>query len=106
MGVDYNGVGGIGVKLEDEMIEKLIASGLFSGEEWEEDEQECVEKIRIGYSEAGNCYSGNTWFYLLVEGETLPEINANKLEFIGRLSDIGITIADEDLKVISDLHIW
>ena len=39
MGISYNGVGGIGIELTEEIIQKLISANIFTEEEWEEEEE-------------------------------------------------------------------
>ena len=106
MSVDYDGVGGIGILLTDEIIEKLMDGNLFTKEEWDNDKYECVERLNVSYQTAGNAYSGDTHFYLLVEGSTLAEINYNADEFINWLvNNLGFNIDYNDLMVISDIYV-
>lgn len=106
MSVDYSSVGGIGIKFTDEMKEKMIDSKLFTEDEWDDSESECMEEIGISYYTAGNSYSGNLWYYFLVEGSSLEEINKNVSEFISKFKQYNINISQNDLQVISDLHVW
>ncbi len=107
MGVDYDGVGGIGIEFTNEMVEKFIAGGLFTEEEWSDDSNECMERIGIPFNEAGSAsYGGQGTMYLMVEGETLDDILSNEKAFCKKLSGEGIIIGRNDLKVISDILIW
>jgi len=61
----------------------------------------------ITFSVAGDgSYGGDFRFYLLVEGDNLKEILENEEAFRNRLQNFGIQLTQEDLGVISDLHIW
>jgi hypothetical protein len=107
MGVDYDGVGGIGIEFTDEMVEKVIKQGVFTEEDWADDWTDCMEKIGICYSEAGDySYGGEKRIYLLVEGSTLDDIISNEEKFREDLSKLGITVERKDLKVIEDLCVW
>jgi hypothetical protein len=105
MGVDYNGVGGIGLEVTNEIKKKLVVAndGDFCG---------CMDTLlddlEFEYREAGDGnYSGeeNT-YYIMVEGENLREIIENSEPFIERLSNMGIIVTFDNLKVIEDLRVW
>ena len=107
MGVDYSGIGGIGIELTEERRKKLISKGLFTEDEWDKDCYECLEEVNLPFSVAGDgSYGGDFRFYLLVEGDNLKEILENEEAFRNRLQNFGIQLTQEDLGVISDLHIW
>ena len=108
MGVDWDwyGVGGIGVKVTSDMIELLINNGVFTDEEWEADKDECIDLLGILYSKAGNDYSGETYFYLFVDGKNLEEVNKNSKIFIEKLSQFGIILKEKDLIVVEDLCVY
>jgi|GEM_PF-6478644 len=106
MGVDYNGVGGIGIKVTDDIICELIENGTFIEEDWDDDPDECLNDIGLAYASAGNCYSGDTYYYWFVSGKNLDEINANANGFIKKLDDLGIRVTTKDLMVIEDLHVY
>jgi len=105
MGIDYDGVGGIGIEITKDVLEKFISFGLFTEEQWDEDYYDCLEKIGLLYNTAGNFYSGDMedlTHYLFVRGNNLQEILDNEPEFISALEKFGITISRKDLIVISD----
>ena len=106
MGIDYDGVGGIGIEVTDKIINKLIEKKVFTSEEWEDDECGCIESVGMLYQQAGNSYSGDETYYWLVEGANLTEINANAPKFIEKLAKLGIIITLDDLMVISDMHVY
>lgn len=107
MGVDYDGVGGIGIEFTSKMSEKFITKGLFTEEEWDDDINECMERIGIPFNEAGSAnYGGDGTMYLIVDGETLEDVLLNEGAFREKLSKVGINIGREDLQVISDILIW
>jgi hypothetical protein len=105
--VDYNGVGGVGIKITEEMIAILIDRKLFTSEEWEGDKHSCLETLGIIYEEAGSgAYGGDQSFYLFVAGETLDSVIVNAPLFIEKLAGVGIAITKEEIVVISDLCMW
>ncbi|QDB74096.1 hypothetical protein [Aeromonas phage 4L372D] len=107
MGVDYNGVGGIGVRLSPEMVKTAIEKNMFTEEDWEEDPIASVEVFQILYAQAGSAYSGKEWFYLFVDGNNLEEINNNSKDFLDKVNKMfDLKYTEKDLKVISDLYIW
>ena len=107
MGVDYNGVGGIGIYLEPKHVEHAIDNGFFSQEDWDLDPDDPLSRLHIRYATVGDSWSGHTDTVLLCSGKTLGEINANAEAFSKQLKHVfGIEIAPEDLPVISDMHIW
>ena len=108
MGVDYDGVGGIGIELAEEMIEYAIEHGVFTEEAWDYDSGECLDQLAgFYYSHAGSSYSGDTFFYLFVPGSILGEINEKAPRFVEKVKEyFGVDIAVDDLKVISDIYIW
>jgi hypothetical protein len=105
MGVDYDGVGGVGVGFD--MHGQAIEKGLFTESDWDESPGECMELIEMPFSTAGSAYSGEETFYLMVEGKTLGEINANAASFCSKVNDkFGTDLTPAGLQVISDLYIW
>lgn len=108
MGVDYNAVGGIGVEFNNKLRRKAIELGYFTEEEWIEDPCSCVESLEIMYEQAGDgCYGGEDYWYFLVDGINLTQINKNKESFLNMInSKFNVEYKEEDLKVISEIHIW
>ena len=106
MGVDYSSVGGIGVEFTEDMKQAMIDKGLFTEDEWDDSQSECMDEIGIPYNEAGNSYSCETCFYFLVKGKTLKEINNNAGEFVSELKECGINVSVNELQVISEYHVW
>lgn len=105
MGVDYDGVGGVGVEITEEMKRKLVVAneGAFDGYM-----DELLSDLELEYKEGGSgSYTGkeNT-FYLMVEGDTLEEVYNNSKGFISKLSEMNIDIKLGDIVVIEDLHVW
>lgn len=89
------------------MAEKFIAKGLFTEEEWDDDINECMERVGLPFNEAGLAnYGGEGCMYLLIEGDTLDDILANEKSFIEKLNEVGINITRKDLQVISDMLVW
>jgi len=107
MGVDYEGIGGVGLKITQKEIDAFIKAGIFTDEEWDQDENECIEKVGMLFSMSGDLFSGtNINFYLLVPGDTLPEVNGNVPKFIQDLADKGVIITENDIVVMSDILIF
>lgn len=106
MGVDYNGIGGIGLEVTDEVLEKLHK---YTKNKFIDDHTvDLIESLDISYSEAGSgSYTGqeNT-FYLMAEGDTLKEVTEGAKELSVKLKQLGIEIDPDDFEVISDLHVW
>jgi len=93
MSIDYNGIGGIGIEFTEDMATDIInLNGLFTEEEWDDDEDECMERIGLDYEQAGSAYSGETRWYLLVDGENLPGVIANADKFIKRLTELSVDV--------------
>ncbi len=106
MGVDYTGIGGVGIEITEEMQEMITEKYNVENDE-EVYFVEILDEIGIEYSEAGSGnYSGEARYYFLVEGSKFSEIQDNTDDFIKSLKDIGIEITSEDLDVISDIHMW
>lgn len=108
MGIDYDGVGGIGIELTDEMLDTLKQKGLFTEEEWDEDYYDCMEKIGLVW-EPAHYYDvpvEEYTFYLFVDGNNIVEINDNIPSFLDTLNKYGFNITKEDIIPISDIHIW
>jgi hypothetical protein len=107
MGIDYNGVGGVGIQLTNDKIKKMIEKGVFTQEEWEYDNDECLtSKLKMLYDVGGNSYCGEKNIYLFVPGPNLKIVNENVKDFIKDLSEVGIDITEEDILIISDYCVW
>ncbi len=105
MGIDYNGVGGIGIEFSYDIVEKCIESNIFTGEDWEDDYDECFSKLGLLYHTAGNLMCDEGIQYVFVEGNNLKEIIENSKSFIEKFKKIGVDLSLEDLLVISDYRI-
>ena len=108
MGVDYDGVGGIGIELTEEMIEYAIDHEVFTEEEWDGDRDYCLSKGEgFVYSVAGSAWSGDICHYLFVPAATLGSINEKAPIFVEKVKEyFGVDIAVDDLKVIEDIYIY
>ncbi len=106
MGVDCRSVSGYGIKLTEEIINKMISSGIFTKEEWEYDRESCLEKAPFSYDEAGSRYSGNVYYYLLVQGANYLQLSERVDRFIFELNKIGIHLEKKDIVKISDTLWW
>jgi hypothetical protein len=103
MGIDYSGVCGIGVKVNDEIVDKFIENNIFDRGDWEDDPDYCLEKANFIYGAAGSYYSGEVCYYLFVDGANLAGINKNAPAFVDSLSKLGISIDVDDLIMIEDI---
>lgn len=108
MGVDFDGVGGIGFNVND-YLELLSLKDEFKTL-WDTDCYEAVELLckdthTVTYSQAGDCYtSGGTYFYVFVKGNTLQDIQDNLPDFIYHFrTKWGISFDTDTLQVISDI---
>jgi hypothetical protein len=107
MGVDYNAVGGIGIRFNEDLQMKAIELEYFTEEEWDEGMYSCVESLGIMYHTAGNSYYSEYDFYFLVNGKNLKEVIDNSLPFLDKINKkFNVEYTQEDLEVISELHIW
>lgn len=107
MGVDYTGIGGIGIRITGRVLETLVENGLFTMEEWDSDPDGCCETVKLPYATYGSAYSGQETRVLLVKGETFGEIKSNAPLFVDRLRSLGLSDITEDaLEMIAEGHIW
>lgn len=110
MGVDFDGVGGIGFKVEDH-LEVLLQNEEFTTL-WETDKDSAVELLCADstvarYRLAGDCFDGKTWWYVKVKGTTLQEVLDNCPDFVYHFrTEWGLMLDFSKLKVIEDLCIW
>lgn len=109
MGISYDGVGGIGIELTEEIIQKLIAANIFTEEEWEDDYYTCLDTIGdtwgVLFGTGGSHYSGDLNHYIFVDGSNLKEIMENYPNFLEKLKNVGVELSIEDLKLISDYSV-
>lgn len=106
MSVDYEVVGGIGVTITDEIVDKMIVFGAFDRQDWIDDKDTCLDEIGITYVTAGNAYIGDETYYWMIEADTLFDVNHEAPKFIAALTKVGIDINKDALEVISDLLIY
>jgi hypothetical protein len=107
MGIDYNGVGGIGVEFDDVFVEAGIKQNLFTQEEWDDDPDNCLDVLNMEYQTAGNHFTGDVVYYLLVDGKSLSEVNANADRFCGDIkAKLCLELTPDELGVISDICVW
>lgn len=105
MGVDCSAVSGYGIEVTEEIADKMISSGVFTREQWENDNSDCLSKCKICYGESGSYYAGETTLYLFASGDTIPKLYEGAKEFISKLSEIGIELTIDDIKEVSDV-LW
>ena len=67
-----------------------------------------MEYLGITYEKAGDGgYGGTDYWYFIVDGSNLKEVNNNKESFLNTInSKFNVEYTEEDLKVISELHVW
>lgn len=106
MSVDYAGVGGIGIEITKEFLERLIVAGIVTQEEWDNSPCEFLEQTGLVWAEAGAAnYCGDATWYFFVDGDNLPEIIAKEKDFRGWFASRKVWLIQEDLVVIEDLLI-
>lgn len=112
MGIDYRGVGGIGIEVTEDMIDEAIERK-YPDDEFYDDASytdkldSLLSKSSLMYETAGNSYCGEDRFYLLVPGSTLREIQENVPVFCeGLLQVFNIEKDPADLEVISDMLVY
>lgn len=105
MGVDYDSVGGIGILVDDRIVNAFISAGKFTQAEWEYDAGDCINSLKLPYGTAGNAYAGEFRYYIFVDGDSLAEIISNANTFISTMYSLGVDLTYEDLKVISDIYV-
>lgn len=111
MGVDYDGVGGIGFRIDD-FLDKLLIDAEFS-RLWEDDKYEACEYLckdvdHACYMEAGSGgYGGQYRFYVCIVSTTLGDVNARAESFCDQFNKRwGLNLKPDELKIIEDIHIW
>jgi len=110
VGVDYTGIGGLGVVFNKTMLKNCFSTGIFSVEEWQYDYHSCMDKTGFEWAEGGSySYTGDDddlTIYLLLKGATLTEVLHNEEEFIVKVMGLGVSITRDDIKIIEDIHVW
>lgn len=112
MSMEYDSVGGIGVYVNEELLESL---GYYKdnedGKSNDIDDflsELCTDRMNnsADYYECGNSWTGNTKYVLLVRGDIYKELKSNIPLFIESIYKLGYKIKEDDLRVISDYHIF
>ena len=112
MDMQVKGIGGVGIKVTEEMFAKMIDADWFSDDlEPSDDACECLEeaaeiigcKLEVG---GDSVNEGESRYYLLVDSDTLFGCVEKSAEFLGKLNEIGINVTSKDLKIISDFVIY
>lgn len=108
MGAEYSGVGGIGVRLTDDMVWDIVDSGIISQRDWDVDGADCLPGDGGDFDavQAGNSWGGDTYYYLMMKSETLSGCWDAMEGFIDALAGLGVSIAVEDIKVVSDIYVY
>lgn len=109
MGVDYSGVGGIGIELTDELYKKLIKAGGFSETALGDRHEflyELEDKFKCKEAGDGALTGDEPVIYLCVPGDNLERINNNAGKFIEDFRKIGYTIETKDLLIIEDIYVY
>ena len=110
MGIDYRGVGGIGIEVTEDMIDEAFELKYPDFDEdssYGEKLDNLLNASSLEYETAGNAYSGETLFYLLVPGNTLGKIQKNVPIFLEDILQVfNIKKDPADLEVISDMLVY
>jgi len=103
MGVDYNAAGGVGIRISDEILEKL-------GYNEEEDDSICDFldnlSLKIPYTSFGDSYQEEYKYAWIIKGGKYLDVVKNIPEFLSKLNSKGFNFTEEDLEVIVEIHIW
>jgi hypothetical protein len=108
MGVEYRGVGGIGVRLTDDMVRDIVDSGVISQRDWDVDGADCLPGDGGDFDamQAGNSWGGDTHYYLMMKSETLSGCWDALEGFMEALEELGMSLSLEDVKVVSDIYVY
>ena len=112
MDTEVKGIGGVGIKVTEEMFAKMIDANWFGDDiEPSDDPDECLERAAkiIGCRlEVGgdSVDEGVARYYLLLDSNTLFGCVEKSAEFLGKLNNILINVTPEDLEIISDFVIY
>ena len=113
MDTEVKGIGGVGIKVTEEMFVKMIDADWFSDDlEPSDDAYECLKeaaeiigcRLEVGGDSVNE--EGESCCYLLLDSDTLFGCVEKSAEFLGKLNDIGINVTSKDLKIISDFVIY
>ena len=110
--MEVKGIGGVGIKVTQEMFGKMSDADWFGDDmEPSDDPDECLElaakiigcRLVIGGDSVNEC---EAHYYLIIDSDTLFGCVEKSAEFLGKLNDIGISVSSRDLKIISDFVIY
>ena len=103
MGVDYDAVGGIGIRVTDEVLDALG----YKDERVEDFLDDRLANTSVSYIEFGSCYSKDSIEYaLVVEATKYSEIVKSVPKFLEDLRNLGLNCSESDLVIISELYEW
>ncbi len=106
MGTEYEGVGGIGIEITEQMIDVFISKGLFTREDYQDVGADCLNFLGLESKTAGNLWNGECLEYFIVPGNTLGEVKANIPGFLQALYyALGYKIEEDSLEVVADICI-
>lgn len=102
MGVDYEGAGGVGVVITDDMLDHAFDKSLIDSDLWDDDPSEVLSKLGIEHAQCGDAYSGDDFDWLaLCPGGTLGELVKNAPEFVAQVNNVfGTALKPEGLELI------
>ena len=111
MSVDYSGVGGVGISVEN-YLEVFLKNEEFQ-ELWDNSNEDAVNWLiqdcpEAYYDTAGTAYrSGGERFYILIEGDTLYKVMNNCDKFMAFFKNKWeIDLSWSKLKIISDYYVY
>lgn len=103
MSVCKEGCGGIGVAVTDAFVSRFIEAGIFTGADWEYDAEDALSKLCVGVCafpvKMGSLFTGRVSYFLIVEGDTLLEIESNADSFLRDMRSLGIQLERSDLRL-------
>ena len=106
MSMEVQGVSGIGIELKDSMYTKMAKATGVAAQYIEGNIDTFMSERGIRFAQAGNSFTGNLRWYLVVDDVEYLECVALIPSFIEALSKIGIDITEKDLILIEDYAIY
>lgn len=112
MGVDYVGVGGVGIVVDGELEHKINKfykeRANYAGDEFFDEVIEFVcDFVGIVFERAGSHnYGGEDRYYLDVGAVSYTELKEKVPIFLENLKELGVEKTEDDLVIYSDLNIY
>ena len=108
MGIDYSGVGGVGIEISRHKVYEKVAKHFNDYDPDENDIDDYLynvfyESDNVNFEYAGNTYSNrDLTYYLFVNCNKYSELKDMVPKFLEELKTYGLEYTEEDLEIISD----